>query len=321
MHLFCDREPGTDPNEEIDEVVLGMLRAPHWPGSYDLITGLVGLGVYAVERLPQPRAIAIAEAVLGHLEESAEKTADGTTWKTPPEQLPAHEREVAPRGYYNLGLAHGVPGVVAWLAQLLSAGVGGDRTRSLLDGATAWLLAQQGDIDGSHYPPFVGPDVTLRRGRAGWCYGDASVGASLVMAGLARERPEWISAGIDLLFATARRSLEHGAVRDAGLCHGTAGLAHMFNRAHQLTGDARLRDAALEWYGRTLQIRMPERPVAGFPVAHYDVPEVTYISDPTFLVGASGVGLALLAAVSEVEPAWDRRLLLSMPRVPGHASD
>jgi hypothetical protein len=31
------------------------------------------------------------------------------------------------------------------------------------------------------------------------------------------------------------------------------------------------------------------------------------------LIGAAGVGLALLAAVSDVEPAWDRLLLASIP--------
>jgi hypothetical protein len=37
-------------------------------------------------------------------------------------------------------------------------------------------------------------------------------------------------------------------------------------------------------------------------------------SDETgFLTGAAGIGLALLAALTPVEPEWDRVLLLSFP--------
>ena len=38
--------------------------------------------------------------------------------------------------------------------------------------------------------------------------------------------------------------------------------------------------------------------------------------DPGFLEGVAGVGLALLGAVSDVEPAWDRVLLTSLPPPP-----
>jgi hypothetical protein len=34
--------------------------------------------------------------------------------------------------------------------------------------------------------------------------------------------------------------------------------------------------------------------------------------DPGFLTGAAGVGLALLAATTPVEPAWDRLLLTAI---------
>jgi len=38
------------------------------------------------------------------------------------------------------------------------------------------------------------------------------------------------------------------------------------------------------------------------------------VSDPSLLTGAVGIGLALLAATTPVEPMWDRILLLDLPR-------
>ncbi len=81
-------------------------------------------------------------------------------------------------------------------------------------------------------------------------------------------------------------------VVDAGLCHGAAGLLHVFNRLHQATGDGLLVDAARRWFEPALALPVPE---------------------DRFLEGRAGVDLALLAACTDVEPAWDRVLLLSGP--------
>src|SRR5262249_285296 len=42
---------GDDPARSIDAALLERLRQPAWNDDYDLIGGLVGLGVYAVERV------------------------------------------------------------------------------------------------------------------------------------------------------------------------------------------------------------------------------------------------------------------------------
>ena len=39
--------------------------------------------------------------------------------------------------------------------------------------------------------------------------------------------------------------------------------------------------------------------------------ETSWADDPGFLGGSAGIALALLAAATPVEPAWDRVLLLS----------
>jgi lantibiotic biosynthesis protein len=40
--------------------------------------------------------------------------------------------------------------------------------------------------------------------------------------------------------------------------------------------------------------------------------ELAWRADPGFLTGSSGVGLALLAAATPVEPEWDRILLTDL---------
>ncbi len=102
---------------EIDEALSGHLDRSPWRDDYDLINGLVGLGVYSLERLPHPIAKENLERIVKRLDELAEYWPDGITWHTPAGQLLPETRKQFPQGWYNLGLSHGVPGVIAMLGQ------------------------------------------------------------------------------------------------------------------------------------------------------------------------------------------------------------
>jgi hypothetical protein len=111
----------------------------------------------------------------------------------------------------------------------------------------------------------------------------------------------------------ATRSFAESGVLDAGICHGAAGVAHIFNRLYQATGDEELGDAARRWYRQLLTMRRPGEGIAGFPARNHVDGRDVWIADDSVLMGASGVGLVRLAAVTELEPAWDRALLCGVP--------
>jgi hypothetical protein len=309
-----DRLPGLDGEEnaaDIDEVLLEHLTRSPWAEDYDLISGLVGFGVYALERLPRPAAVACLERVIDRLAETAEHRPEGITWWTNPEWLAAPTRERFPRGYYNLGLAHGVPGVIALLAGACAAGVAGARARPLLEGAVGWLLAQQGP---GGFPYWVAPEADRKPTRLAWCYGDPGVAAALLGAARCRGEPAWECRARALARRAAGRPPEEAGVVDAGLCHGAAGLGHLFNRLFQATGAPWLAEAARFWFERTLALRRPGRGVGGYEAWQLgDDGAPTWVPDPGLLTGAVGIALALLAATTPVEPAWDRVLLVAVP--------
>lgn len=310
--LFEPGEDDEDPNLSVDEALLGALERSPWPGDYDLISGLAGLGVYALERLPRPTALACLERIVERFEERAERTPEGATWFTEPERLPPWQRELNPRGYYNLGLAHGIPAVIAILAGAAAGGV--ERARPLLDDAVRWFLARRLEPGaGSCFGSWFYPGDDQKASRLAWCYGDPGIAASLLAAARAVGEPAWEREAVDLALAAAARPAESSMVRDAGLCHGAAGLGHLFNRMYQSTGEERLADAARFWLGHALETRQPGEGIAGFRAWTAGMEgEAPWRTDPSFLEGAAGVGLALLAGVSAVEPAWDRVLLLSL---------
>ncbi len=83
-HLLSWWIDDEDPLTSIDQNLLAQVDVPHWSGGYDLTDGLVGLGVYALERLPRPDAARCLELIVGHLEATAVEVAGGLTWLTQP---------------------------------------------------------------------------------------------------------------------------------------------------------------------------------------------------------------------------------------------
>ena len=120
---------------------------------------------------------------------------------------------------------------------------------------------------------------------------------------------------------SAARPLTESGVKDAGLCHGSAGNLHLFNRWFQATGEPAFRTAALGYLDRTLAFRDPSRGFTGFwssALANEEHP-LDYDPAPGLVEGAAGVGLAMLSCMDTTDPSWDRFLLLSTNTPPSQA--
>jgi lantibiotic modifying enzyme len=313
-HLAMSDEQQAEDFGEIDRVLRDHLGRTPWREPYDLIGGLAGYGVYALNRLPGALAWECLSRVIDRLQETAERDSEGARWFTPPELIPPHQLERCPQGYYNLGLAHGIPGPIAVLAAACRTAAH-DRARPILGEAVRWLLAQRlGASAGGGMPGWVCEEEQPRRTRLAWCYGDPGVAAVLIVAAGASGEVAWERAAVELARGAANRSVDEAGVIDSGLCHGYAGLGHVFNRLWQQTGDAELERAARSWIELALDTRQPGTGTAGLWAMLPDADgNLRPHGDPGFLTGAAGVGLALLAAVGDLEPTWDRCLLLSPP--------
>ena len=263
----------------LDEHVLDAIGAAP-ATAWDLTQGVIGLGVYGLER----GAAAILAAAVERLTRLAERDADGARWRTVEPEYPD--------GFFNLGLAHGQAGAIALLAEAHAIGTG---DAALVGDAVRWLRAHERDAM-PRFPMFH-PEVHLGFDGIldGWCYGDPSTALVLVQAGTRLDQPAWREAGRALAHhAAARRDDELARLTiDRSLCHGAISHAHLFHRLGRALGDEALLATARRWYQRALAA----------PIAD-DAP-------PGLQIGLAGLALGLLAAATDVEPAWDRAFLLS----------
>jgi hypothetical protein len=293
-----------DPLAPIDEALVHM--DPRTPIHFDLMSGLAGVGLYALERLPRPRASECLQAVVARLAERAETIGDGCAWRTPPGALAAET--VRRLGPFDLGVAHGVPGVIALLGAASRWDIATDQAPALLEGAVRWLLDRRRPAgESGRFAASAGAGSDPAPARLAWCYGDAGIAATLFVTARAIGRSDWSEQALALAREAAARSDETSGVQDACLCHGAAGLGLIFQRLHQATAEPIFAQAARHWYGRAIALHRSGEGFAGYASAFRG----GWVADPGLLRGATGIALGLLAATSSVEPEWDRVLLLS----------
>jgi len=307
-----------DRSEAVDDALVRLLsRADRWSAPYDLVVGLTGLGVYALQRYPRPSAIKCLRLVVERLRECAQHGEHGLYWWTPPAEIHHESREQYASGRADLGVAHGVAGPIALLGGICGAGIEQATARPLLEGAVSWLLAHAVPTEaGLTFPLWVAPGSEPRPARCAWCYGDPGIAAALLMAARGVGDADWEQAAVALALRAAERPSSETGVVNACFCHGAAGLAHIYNRMYQATGEAKLGAAALHWLERTLGFYRLARDTEGSWVEGNSDPgqrERWTWTGVEMVDGVVGVALVLLAAATSTEPTWDRMFLVSVP--------
>lgn len=222
-----------------------------------------------------------------------------------------------PHGHVDLGVAHGLPGVLAALAAARTAGtdVPGleDAMRALVgvvvgravhdDAGLTWTSTAGTAPDGSWLP------VDEHPARPGWCYGSPGVAAALASAARAVGDEELRALALGALAAEVARGSFARGLPSPTLCHGTAGMLAAALATASTTGGASAVAAAGAARDALLRGLDPAAPLG---VRDEEVPGVR-VDNAGLLCGATGVALALLdaAAPTRTTPTTARLLALA----------
>lgn len=279
---------------------------------WDLMSGHAGIFVYLVARSASSlRAREILVSLVRELSRRAVPAGPGLAWLSPGSEhgrIPATE---SAEGYFDLGVAHGICGVAWALANAVVLEIETATARQLLDGCIRFLLAQEGTAAGDSAFPDAVPlnPGKPRECRLAWCYGDAGIACTLLAIAELLNAADWRQRAVETALRAAERTPDSSRVVDAALCHGAAGLGHLFHRLYRYSGREALGEAARRYFELTLDLRQQYPKTGGNTLLQGPLPT-------GFLCGSAGVGLAMLAALSDVPPAWDVCLAVSFDTVP-----
>ena len=272
---------------------------------YDFMHGALGVGLYFLKKGTHPQCI---EELLGFLYQIAAKDTDNQIfkWKSTIKNKDDSSQ------VYNLSLSHGISSIIIFLSRVVKSGMKNEMIMEMLSGAVNYVLSQQKDFTqfGSYFPNYIpiNSQESVSKSRLAWCYGDLGIGMALWQAGKAIDNSEWKAKGLEILLcSTQRLQYEDNFIRDAGICHGSAGLVMIFRRIYLETGRGIFLEASNHWLSQTLYMANFENGLAGYKT--YETKE--WKNDYSLLIGISGIGLVLLTCLDDNKQIWDELFLLS----------
>jgi len=270
---------------------------------YDFMHGALGSGLYFLKVKTNSNFL---ENIVDFLEQTAEKDTINHQykWKSPL----GITREIG----YNISLSHGISGIVIFLVRYLTNNPNNKKAYELMKGAVNYILSQRINFQkyGSHFPSYsidyLKPDLLMSR--LGWCYGDLGVAISLWQAGKLLNNNEWQTIALDVLSdSTKRRNFSETKVLDAGICHGSAGIAMIYNRLHTETGFNIFLSTTDYWMEQTLNHSHFKDGLAGYKSYEGD----GWKNKVSLLEGITGIGLMMISYLSNDKQPWDEFFLLS----------
>jgi lantibiotic modifying enzyme len=208
----------------------------------------------------------------------------------------------------NFSLSHGLCGFLLILINAYHAGVRQDCIKETVEKGIRFMLSFQQDIDipkkkWSFFPSTVNAmnlsDFFLLQ-RLAWCYGDFGPILLLYKAATVNDMPEWADkANLFGTFTIMRKEKEATETTQTLFCHGTAGMAQVYDTYYKLSGIERYKEAQEYWIGQTIRMLPAEMEK-----------ELYHGKECDLLEGLVGINLALLSFISEKKLSWGKTLLL-----------
>lgn len=272
-------------------------------GNYDLMYGHIGKSIAFREISGELEKM---EQACRELDQKAIWEDDSCYWK---------DQDYPAECLVNMGLAHGMPGIVLFLLQTAnSISSSRDWINKLLEGAANWIIKHQNIDMYARFPTSV--KITENVGhtsRLSWCYGDLGIAFMFMRLYHSTKSTKWKEQAIITMEILNERSIENSGVSihkdtglmDTGFCHGTTGISYLFNKLYQETGDPKILQKALLWLDLSL-----EHLEIIFHVDPVDAQIKDKEIDLGLLNGIAGAGLVILTFLNPTANTWDRIFLL-----------
>ena len=283
----------------IDTYVLKSITMDMRRKEYDYLHGILGKGLYLLNRK------SIAKEDLEYVVDSVYEIAvkEGNYFK--------YKSSYLPKGILvdNLSLSHGSASVINIISRFYERGIKKERSKEIVDKSLNYLLASRLENLGSVFPSLLSPEIKPEKSRLAWCYGDLGIAASLLDMAERMNMSDIRDFAIDTLHKTTKRKdLKSNSVIDAGICHGTSGIAHIFNRVYNSTKEQEFKNAADYWVSKTIEFARYQDGIAGYKA--YSSLRGLY-NTYGILEGVSGIGLMLVSWLNSELMDWDECLLIS----------
>jgi len=300
-------------DEELDEYLNGVMVENLLQGKFDILHGPLGILWYFIIRLRtgtgsdagRQNIRQYLKNALALLEDAAVKNAMGYRWKSSM-ALNEHFKD---KEVYNMGFAHGQPGVLAIASFACDLLPGDTVAERLVKESARFIVSRAAPQSPVQFQAYYSPEVEFAYdSRLAWCYGDLSAAFAIHVAAHRLKDNTLAQLGEDLASRSVQRTTPgQTSIFDAELCHGAMGVSHLYGIFHERTNDPVYRTAQVHWLEHALTLSRPSQGIAGFRT---HIREDEWGQDAGLLKGVAGIGLGIMSFLG-LPRNWDSLLILS----------
>ena len=292
--------------EDSIEFFMELLSSSVRKKEYDLFTGLIGLGIYFLEI----KKLDTVAKIVSHIDYLKHEKKQSFFWI---------DHIVKEENIIDLGLAHGQPSIISFLAECYHIGCKKETCAKLIRGSVNFLKEL---YEENKHAQYIFPSkiniVTREKQlseRLAWCYGDLGVALSIWKAYTVLQDEELKAMCLSIILNATKIKVDKSGVFysqknhciDTGVCHGTSGISHIFNKFYRIFQNTEIKEACDYWMSLTLQ--QLEKGVK-FP---YDLKNDEWLEHTGLLEGISGVGMVLLDyQYPDKAKDWDKIYLMNI---------
>lgn len=270
---------------------------------YDIISGVSGILSYTLNQNELGR---INEEIKNYLifrcqDISLEKESVPGFYIPMENQFLEEDKKVFKNGNFNLGMAHGIPGILVSLCKIYSR-KREDKIEKAIRKCADFLVRflDETEVRWGAYVSFeaycegkIKSVVT----RDAWCYGTPGVSYALYIAGRSTKEERYKDIAIRAMLSVTK-NLQ--GIYSPTFCHGFAGVAYIFLRFYQMTNIKEfqifaefLKNEIWKYYNQT------------YPVGFRNIEHLQSTDQIGLLSGVSGILLVLLAFEDIHKTRWD----------------
>ncbi|MDR6763868.1 hypothetical protein J2Y38_004092 [Flavobacterium sp. 2755] len=276
--------------DDLDDVIEANLLKKIDEGDLGYTAGLLKVGYYFVKRENNNRNH-LLHKILDRIENLSLFEGDLRYWKF-------YFRN--PKNpYVELGLGHGVAGVVSFLLHLFKAGIETERCELLLNSSIAFLLSQNNKSGVNWFPVNAFENDSYQYHNLS--YGDIGIGYTLYKAGQILKNKNYCKEALLILENAAYfRDEDREYIRDANLVYGASGLYIVFNLLYDLTQSDKILCARDYWYNKILEFgnETDSTDSAGYNTYFNGIYDYAQLG---FSQGIAGIGMALMAQEIKID--------------------
>lgn len=202
---------------------------------------------------------------------------------------------------YNISLSHGMSSIIVYLSLVYGKSICRNEVGCILNNSVNYILSQE--VDHEKYGCFF-PSQSLENkdnlfcSRLAWCYGDLGVAVALWQAAKIMENEDWKRKALEVfIYSIKRKNVENTKVIDAGICHGSAGVAMIFLYMYKETKNEIFKYASDYWIDRTIEYSMMFKDgLSGYKTLSVYQERIVWVDSYNLLEGIAGIGFVLMAS-------------------------